>query len=144
VTTSLRDPNAVPTADPAAIAETILRQAAQAWNEGDGTAFGALFADESDFVDIRGGHHRGDGAHIGRGHQALFDSIYAGSTVRFRLDVARLLAHGCVIAVATSTLDAPHGPLRGVNHSRITMLLAAQDGDWDITAFHNTLVTECG
>lgn len=64
--------------------------------------------------------------------------------VRFRLDVARLLAHGCVMAVATSTLDAPHGPLRGVNHSRITMLIAAQDGNLGITAFHNTLVTEGG
>ena len=141
MTTSLRDPNAVPTADPVAIAETVLRQAAQAWNEGDGTAFGALFADESDFVDIRGGHHRG-GAQIGRGHQALFDSIYSGSTVQMRLDIARPLAPGFILAVATSTLDAPHGPLQGVNRSRMTMVIAEQDGRWAITAFHNTLIVE--
>ncbi len=97
-----------------AVAATMVQQAEEAWNAGDGLAFGSLFADESDFVDIRGGHHRGDGAHIGRGHQALFDSIYAGSTVRIRLDVARPLESGCILAVATSTLDAPRGPLQGL------------------------------
>jgi uncharacterized protein (TIGR02246 family) len=136
--------NTVTSADPQAVATTILEHMVQAWNAGDGAAFGTVFADEIDFVDIRGGHHRGDGAHIGQGHQALFDSIYAGSTVRLRLDVARLLTPGCLMAVATSTLDAPHGPLRGVNHSRMTMVITAQEGDPRITAFQNTLVVEGG
>jgi uncharacterized protein (TIGR02246 family) len=132
----------MPTVDPAAIAATLLQQAERAWNNGDGPAFGAVFADESDFVDIRGGHHRGDGALIGRGHQAIFDSIYADSTISYRLEVARLLAPGCVVAVAISTLDAPGGPLRGVNHSRMTVVIAEEDGRWCITAFQNTLVVE--
>jgi uncharacterized protein (TIGR02246 family) len=128
------------TTNPAALASTAVERLEQAWNEGDGAAFGALFADESDFVDIRGGHHRGDGTHIGRAHQELFDGIYAGSTVAFRLDVARLLAPGCILALATSTLDAPHGPLQGVNQSRMTMALAQEGGEWRIFAFHNTLI----
>jgi len=127
-----------------AVAATMVQQAEEAWNAGDGLAFGSLFADESDFVDIRGGHHRGDGAHIGRGHQALFDSIYAGSTVRIRLDVTRPLESGCILAVATSTLDAPRGPLQGVNRSRMTMVIAEQGGRWAITAFHNTRVVDGG
>ena len=126
--------------DPAAVASTALERLEQAWNEGDGAAFGALFADESDFVDIRGGHHRGDGSDIGRSHQGLFDGIYAGSTVAYRLDVARRLAPGCILAVATSTLDAPHGPLQGRNHSRMTMAFAHEAGEWRIFAFHNTLI----
>ncbi len=139
-----RDPSVRRSADPAGVATAILERAEQAWNEGHGAAFGALFAGESDFVDIRGGHHRGDGAHIGRGHQALFDSIYAGSSVRFRLDVARLLAPGCILAVATSTLDAPQGPLQGVNHSRASLVITARGGEWVVTAFHNTRVVEGG
>jgi uncharacterized protein (TIGR02246 family) len=131
MTTALAETNAV----------AIVEQLEAAWNAGDGMAFGAVFADESDFVDIRGGHHRG-GAQIGRGHQALFDSIYSGSTVRMRLDIARPLAAGFILAVATSTLDAPHGPLQGVNRSRMTMVIAEQDGRWAITAFHNTLIVE--
>jgi uncharacterized protein (TIGR02246 family) len=142
VTATLQETNPVLTVDPAALAATAFEQAERAWNRGDGAAFGALFADDTDFVDIRGGHHRGDGGLIGRGHQALFDSIYAGSIVRFHLDTARLLAPGIVVAVATSTLEAPTGPLRGVNHSRMTAVIADQGGRWAITVFHNTLVTE--
>jgi uncharacterized protein (TIGR02246 family) len=121
------------------IAASVLQQAEQAWNEADGAAFGALFADESDFVNIRGEHHRG-AAVIGRGHQAIFDTIYAGSTVRYRVEVARPLAPGHILAVAGATLEAPTGPMRGMNRSRLTAVLALQDDRWVITAFHNTLI----
>jgi uncharacterized protein (TIGR02246 family) len=123
-----------------AIATTILEQLEQAWNAGDGAAFGAPFADESDFVNVRGEHHRG-ADNIAHGHQAIFDSIYAGSTVRFRLDMARPVA-GTILAVATSTLDAPSGPLQGIHNARFTMVIAEQGDDWRVTAFHNTLVAE--
>jgi uncharacterized protein (TIGR02246 family) len=123
-----------------AIATTILEQLEQAWNAGDGAAFGAPFADESDFVNVRGEHHRG-ADNIAHGHQAIFDSIYAGSTVRFRLDIARPVA-GTILAVASSTLDAPSGPLKGIHNARFTMVIADQGDDWRVTAFHNTLVAE--
>ena len=123
-----------------AIATTILEQLEQAWNAGDGAAFGAPFADESDFVNVRGEHHRG-ADNIAHGHQAIFDSIYAGSTVRFRLDVARPVA-GAILAVASSTLDAPSGPLKGIHNARFTMVIAEQGDDWRVASFHNTLVAE--
>ena len=129
------------TIDPTAVAAAAFEQAERAWNRADGAAFGALFADETDFVDIRGHRHHGDGALIGRGHQELFDSIYVGSVVSLRLDGARELAPGCIAAFVTSTLDAPTGPLQGVNQSRITAVMTEQDGRWAISAFHNTRVT---
>jgi uncharacterized protein (TIGR02246 family) len=128
---------------PTNTALTILQRLEQAWNAADGTAFGAEFADESDFVNVRGEHHRGAAA-IGQGHQGIFDSIYAGSSVSYRLDMARLVAPGCIVAVASSTLDAPSGPLQGVNHARMTMVIVEQGDDWLVTAFHNTLVVQAG
>jgi uncharacterized protein (TIGR02246 family) len=128
--------------DPAAIAAAAFEQMERAWNQADGASFGDVFADDADFVNIHGTHIRGDGATIGHGHQAIFDSIYAGSTVCFRIDVARALAPGCVVAVVTSTLDAPSGPLQGINLSRITATITEQDGHWSVAAFHNTLVRE--
>jgi uncharacterized protein (TIGR02246 family) len=129
------------TIDAKVIAAGVFEQAEQAWNEADGAAFGALFADESDFVNIRGEHHRGADV-IARGHQAIFDTIYAGSTVRYRVESARLLEPGHILAVAGATLEVPAGPMRGVNHSRLTAVLARQDGRWAVTAFHNTLIAE--
>jgi uncharacterized protein (TIGR02246 family) len=121
------------------IASERLHQLERAWNRADGAAFGAAFSPDADFVDIRGGHHRGDAA-VGHGHQALFDSIYAGSTIRYQLEAARVVAPGCVVAIASATLTAPNGPLRGVNRSRLTAAITEQDGRWSLTAMHNSLV----
>lgn len=121
------------------IAAARLSHLERAWNDADGAAFGREFTADADFVDIRGGHHRGDAA-VADGHQALFQSVYAGSTIRYQLDSARVLGPGSVIAVATATLTAPSGPARGVNRSRLTMAITEQDGRWSLTAFHNTLV----
>jgi uncharacterized protein (TIGR02246 family) len=125
--------------DPTAIATTRLAQLERAWNLADGAAFGELFSPDSDFVDIRGGHHRGDAA-VGQGHQALFDSVYAGSTIQYELEAARVVAPGCVVAVATATLNAPSGPMQGVNRSRLTVTITEDRGRWSLAAFHNTLV----
>jgi len=129
-------------ADPATIATTVIEQLERAWNAGDGAAFGSEFADETDFVNVRGEHHRGDGELIGRAHQGIFDSIYAGSRVQYRLEVARPLAPGHVLAVAAATLEVPHGPMAGTNRARITMVIAENDDRWAVTAFHNTLVSD--
>lgn len=137
------DTSTIDRTDATAVATTIIEQLERAWNRGDGAAYGALFAGESDFVDIRGGHHRGDGE-IGRGHQALFETIYADSTVSFRLDMARAVAPGCLVAVASAALDAPHAPPMPSHRSRMTLVIAEQSGRWAVTAFQNTLITEGG
>ena len=116
------------------VAASVLQQAEQAWNEADGAAFGALFADESDFVNIRGEHDRGS-AVIGRGHQAIFDTTYAGSTVRDRVEHARPLALGHILAVAGATLEAPTGPMRRRQPLAADGGARLQDGRWPITAF---------
>jgi uncharacterized protein (TIGR02246 family) len=129
------------TVAPTTVADAVFAGLEAAWNTADGAAFGAAFAAETDFVDIRGEHHRGGPEAMGAGHQAIFDTIYAGSTVAYRVDVAREAAPGVLVAVATSTLHAPGGPLAGVHHSRVTAVLREAGDRWEITAFQNTLVT---
>jgi uncharacterized protein (TIGR02246 family) len=122
------------------LAHATFARLADAWNRADGTAFGAEFSDDTDFVNIDGEHHRGDREVIARGHDGIFSTIYAGSTVAYRVDVVRTLGPGVVAVVATSTLDAPAGPLHGTNHSRITAVLVDEGDRWAIQAFQNTLV----
>jgi uncharacterized protein (TIGR02246 family) len=78
-------PTTTPIENHAALAASFVEKLEQAWNVADGAAFGAQFADESDFVNVRGEHHRGATA-IARGHQGIFDTIYADSTVRYQLE----------------------------------------------------------
>jgi uncharacterized protein (TIGR02246 family) len=127
-------------ADPLAIASAVVEQLEQAWNDADGAAWGRQFAPESDFVNIRGEHLRGDGVMIGRAHQQIFDTIYRGSTVEVRVVMARRVAPGAIVAVFASTMRAPSGPLAGTNDARITAVLTLAGNRWMITAFHNTLV----
>ncbi|HEX3089432.1 MAG TPA: SgcJ/EcaC family oxidoreductase [Ilumatobacteraceae bacterium] len=131
--------------DVTAIASRLFEHLEEAWNAADGAASGEVFADETEFVNIRGEHFTGNGVTIGRAHQGIFDTIYAGSTMRYAIDVVREITPGSIIAVVTSTLDAPTGPLQGVNQSRITVVITDQTsteqaGDWRIIAFQNTLV----
>ena len=127
------------------IARHILDRLGEAWNAGDGGAFGEPFAPDADFVAIRGDHHRGREA-IGRGHQALFDTIYTGSTVEYALRRTRVLAEGVILVHARGALVAPTGPLVGEHTSTITLVLVRPDleADWQIALFHNTLVTPPG
>lgn len=121
------------------VAEEVLRTLEQAWNAADGAAFGAPFTDDADFVAIRGDHHRTRAA-IARGHQAIFDTIYRGSTIRHELTQARALADDVILAHSTQTLDAPGGPLAGTHRSTSTLVLVRTPDGWRIAAFHNTLV----
>jgi uncharacterized protein (TIGR02246 family) len=128
------------TVEAIAIATPIFEHMEAAWNAADGAASGEVFADATEFVNIRGEHFRGDGVMIGQAHQVIFDSIYSGSTMHYDVDVAREIVAGCIVAVVTSTLDAPTGPLQGVHQSRITAVITETRGRWSITAFQNTLV----
>jgi uncharacterized protein (TIGR02246 family) len=139
-TARMTDTDASPPTDPAAVAAPIVKQAEQAWNDADGMAFGALFADETDFVNVRGEHHRGDGAYIGRAHQGIFDSIYAGSTVRYSVLQARELDNRVVLAHVGGTLNAPTGPLAGETKALASVVLVGGGDEHRIAAFHNTVV----
>ena len=115
----------------------------QAWNAADGAAFGAAFTDDAEFVDVRGAHHHGRAA-IAAGHQAIFDTIYKGSTVRYAVEHTRQLGPRSTIAVVGAELDVPAGPLAGRSRSRLTAIVVERDGEPAITAFHNTLVAADG
>ena len=73
--------------------------------------FAGPFADDSGFVEIRGGHHRGAVA-VGRGHEAIFRTIYADSTVDLQVEMARSVAPGVVVALVHSTMTAPTEPMQ--------------------------------
>ncbi len=125
--------------DPTTIARTMLATMQQGWNDADGQRFAAAFSPGADFVDIRGAHHHGREA-IAHGHQAIFDTVYAGSTVTYSLTHARAITQDVVLGHGRATLEAPSGPLAGTNHTTLSVVISETAGDWLVDAFHNTLV----
>ena len=112
----------------------------RAWNSADGSAFGAVFTDDADFIDIRGSHHHGR-TEIGHGHQAIFDTIYKGSNVQYSVVSATTIGDNAIFGIVAATLDVPSGSLQGVHESRISVLLINEaTTGWRVRSFHNTIV----
>ena len=121
------------------IVSDLVSELEEAWNAADGARFARPFAEDADFVNIRGEHLRTREV-IAKGHQAIFNTIYAGSVVRYRVTRVRAIASAVLVAHVTATLKAPTGPLAG-EHSSLFTLVLVQDGNaWRIAAFHNTLI----
>lgn len=119
-------------------AAAVLRRLEAAWNAGDGQGFGAPYAADAAFVNIRGEHHRGRDA-IAGGHAGIFATIYAGSTNRMELVDARHLADDVIVATSRNTLDVPSGPLAGIHAATSTSVLVRVGETWQIAVTHNTL-----
>jgi uncharacterized protein (TIGR02246 family) len=125
--------------DPQTVAGDFYARIEKAWNAADGAAFAEPFAADASFVDIRGEAHDGAPA-IAGGHQAIFESVYRGSTVQYDLDLARAVTESVVLTRARATLTVPGGPLAGTHRSVLTTILQRTDDRWTAVAFHNTLV----
>ena len=124
--------------NPEDISRTVIEQLESAWNAADGAAFGAPFAPDADFVTIRGELHSGPAIAIG--HQRIFDTIYAGSTVAYDLVQAREVDDRVTVAHVRGTLQVPDDPLTGTHDALATIVLVRDGEEHRIAAFHNTLV----
>ena len=131
-------PNVATHTDPRTTAASLVQRLQDAWNAADGTAFGAPFTPDADFVNVRGELH--SGAAIAAGHQQIFDTIYAGSTVRYTLLDARELDERVILAHASAHLSVPAGPLAGELDSLASIVVVRDGDDHRVAAFHNTLV----
>jgi uncharacterized protein (TIGR02246 family) len=118
--------------------ESIVRRLEAGWNAMDGSAFAAPFAEDAEFVNIRGEYFRGRSA-IAAGHAALFQGIYAGSTNHCAVEGARLLRPEVALVRVHSVLHAPGGPFAGRHAARFSLVLTKEGGSWQIAALHNTL-----
>jgi uncharacterized protein (TIGR02246 family) len=122
------------------IVSDLVSELEDAWNAADGARFARPFAEDADFVNIRGEHLRTREV-IAKGHQAIFNTIYKGSVVRYQVAGVRAIAPAVLLAHVKSTLKAPTGPLAGEHGSMFSIVLVQDQGNWRISAFHNTLVT---
>jgi uncharacterized protein (TIGR02246 family) len=118
--------------------ESVVHQLEAAWNAMDGRAFAAPFAEDADFVTIRGEHFRGRAA-IADGHAAIFRTIYAGSTNHMTIEAIRLLRPEVALVRVHALLDTPGGPLAGRHGARFSLVLTQESSGWEIAALHNTL-----
>lgn len=118
--------------------EAIVRRLEAAWNAGDGPAFAAPFAEDADFVNVRGEHMKGKSI-IAGGHTGIFRTIYAGSVNSYTVESARLLQPDVALVHVDAFLKVPQGPLAGEHAACFSMVATRSAGGWEIASFHNTM-----
>lgn len=116
-----------------------------AWNSGDGTAYGDCFTEDADYVTFMGQHLKGR-KQIAEVHQWLFNGPLKGSTLVYNASSElkpRFLAADVAIvhAIGEARLDdsANDPDDRG---SINTNVLVKQNGEWKLTAFHNCRIQQ--
>jgi uncharacterized protein (TIGR02246 family) len=123
----------------------VLGRLTEAWNSADATAYGRLFTEDADYVTFFGMNFPGREA-IENSHRALFEGPLKGSKltgqlgasakVRFvRPDVAVVVAGGGSSVTGADTADEGRD-------STVSFVLVREDGEWLITAFQNTRVSD--
>ena len=126
--------------DAPTIVSELFARLEKAWNAGDGQAFAAPMTDDVDFVDIRGTRHHSRTV-VAHGHDAIFATLYNGSTMSYTVDDAREIAPGWIVAHVSARLESPTGPLAPLARSMMTAVVTDAAGEWQIATLQNTLVT---
>ena len=119
----------------------LVKQLENAWNAGDSAGIAAPFVDDADFVNMLGEHYKGR-APIEAGHQQAFDTIHKGSQLSFAVERVRFVRHDMAIAFLRAHLVFQAGEVLREGRARPTMVLAKNNGEWQIVAFQNTKVAE--
>jgi uncharacterized protein (TIGR02246 family) len=112
-----------------------------AWNAGDVDTYMTHFQPDIDFVDVLGRYLHGHAA-VADIHRRNFASIHRGSRLAMHRVHVTPLGGDVALAVTSSTIQVPAGPLAGGGGATQTILLHRADGCWRIRAFHNTFVRD--
>ncbi|MEU6221410.1 SgcJ/EcaC family oxidoreductase [Streptomyces sp. NPDC047022] len=113
----------------------VLRRSQDAWNHGDGAAYGACFTPDATDVTFVGTVYRG-ADDIGRAHQALFDSFLKGTRLHLEVMETRLLTPDTAVVVTRGEV-AKKSPKRLGKRATYTLVRDA-GGTWRIAAVQKT------
>ena len=125
-------------ADEAAV-RALYQQLMDAWNQGSGDAFAAVFTEDGDLIGFDGTHFKGR-QEIAPFHQQLFDKWLKGSRLVGEVKDVRFLSPDVALmhAVGGTVMRGKSEPVPE-RDSIQTLVATRQEGDqWRLAAFQNT------
>ncbi|WP_062995061.1 SgcJ/EcaC family oxidoreductase [Nocardia mikamii] len=122
------------TTDTTAI-RALIERSRDAWNRGDGAAYGACFTADATDVTYLGTVYHG-GAEIGGAHQALFDSFLKGT--RLTVDIVEIRRYGSDTAVVVTRGESSKGQPKKLGKLATYTVVRESDGEWRIAAVQKT------
>lgn len=139
-------PDQDPTTEQRSI-ERLLASLDGAWARGDADAYASRFVPDGTFTNFLGMFFTGREAFRER-HDAVFKTVFKGSTLTLRNEQLRFIKTDVAIADLEASLRGlsalpagltalPDGTVR----TKLLMVLVKEQGEWWISAYHNVAVT---
>jgi len=123
----------------------VLGRLTEAWNSADAAAYGRLFTEDADYVTFFGLNFPGREA-IESSHRALFEGPLKGSKLTGRLGASakvRFIRPDVAVAVVGGGSSVSGADITDEGReSTVSFVLVQEDGEWLITAFQNTRVSD--
>ncbi|MEU6747669.1 SgcJ/EcaC family oxidoreductase [Spirillospora sp. NPDC046719] len=114
----------------------LFEQLTDAWDRGDGAAYGACFTADATYITYVGTLYRG-AEEIGTAHQALFDSFLKGTKLACEIVDIRMTTPGSAVVITRGdTYKKAPGKLKKL---QTNTAVRGADGRWRLAAFQNTL-----
>jgi uncharacterized protein (TIGR02246 family) len=119
----------------------ILKQLEAAWNASDSRRWTSFFANNANFIHIFGGQLDGHAA-IEGSHRVIFDTIYKGSRLSIESRSIRFVRPEVAVVFARMHLELAQGAPMPDFDTRPTMVMAKEQGKWQIVFLQNTRISE--
>ena len=119
----------------------ILTQLEAAWNASDSRRWTSFFAGDATFIHIFGGQLDGSAA-IEGSHRVIFDTIYKGSRLSIKSRSIRFVRPDVAVVFSQMHLAQAPGAAMPDFDTRPTMVMAKEQGTWQIVTLQNTRISE--
>jgi len=114
----------------------------QAWSSGDANLFASCFTEDSDYINFQGEHLEGKEANK-EAHQKMFNSFLKNSTLLGDIQKIKFISDEVAVVHCLTGIKAQWQ--RVVSKNKInTNVVVKQNGEWKISAFHNTQIKKPG
>jgi uncharacterized protein (TIGR02246 family) len=117
----------------------ILTRLREAWDQGDGAAYAALFSEDAQYVNALGERAHGRKS-IAESHQKIFDTFFKGTRLGrgYSSAVRPVTADVILVESAGSVLFPGEIEEKVAPNGLLTLVVARQAGVWRIVSFQNT------
>ncbi|MFF5032184.1 SgcJ/EcaC family oxidoreductase [Nocardia salmonicida] len=113
----------------------LVQRSQDAWNRGDGAAYGACFTADATDVTFVGTVYHG-GVEIGRAHQALFDSFLKGT--RLTVQILEIRRYGSDTAIVVTRGESSKGDAKKLGKLATYTVIRDAESQWRIAAVQKT------
>jgi len=124
------------------VIRNIIKDETDCWNRGDAVAYSRHFAEGGSFTNIRGEFFLGHAAFL-KQHDLILKTIFRNTTLQQDIVSLAFVTPDVAVVDTLTTMSGiaqwagPPLDAKGRLRTRLLQVLARQNGEWKVVAYHN-------